>query len=421
VGKRARRRGQDGAGGEPAEDGGAGPVAEAAEPLAETPQRWRVGDGLRGIWDEVTRLEIALLLHRFVLMQERLPQGRDWDGQEGWPDTREIEDLFGSWAELMDYAELPEERLRARWREAEQVTEELALLKRERPALREEVDRARHQLAELGRRLESAQRLRDEERERRRDVERALDEVRRQVDELRAAAPSPEPAPAAEEPPEPEPEDPLAERLRRELEAERARAQAAADAAQEAREALERERRTVASLTRQLATGPEEAGEGDEAGDDAPDEPRTVLEAVEQAATRATHLVFARRAFASAEASPFRRPQLVLDTLLRLDRLAARYADPAGMGKPLLDAAEEEGLSGWVPDISATAAERYRAEYTFTHEGRELLLGPHVRLGTGSGAGSIARIYLTAHPGDDELPRGLIVGHVGRKLRDTTV
>jgi hypothetical protein len=43
-----------------------------------------------------------------------------------------------------------------------------------------------------------------------------------------------------------------------------------------------------------------------------------------------------------------------------------------------------------------------------------------VRIGSGQGAGAIARIYLALHPGDAELPRSVIVGHVGRHLPDST-
>ena len=40
--------------------------------------------------------------------------------------------------------------------------------------------------------------------------------------------------------------------------------------------------------------------------------------------------------------------------------------------------------------------------------------------GRAPGANATARIYVTLHEGDGELPRQVIVGHVGRKLPDTT-
>jgi hypothetical protein len=59
--------------------------------------------------------------------------------------------------------------------------------------------------------------------------------------------------------------------------------------------------------------------------------------------------------------------------------------------------------------------------YTATVDGRRVDLGPHVALGSGSGAGFIARIYLHVADGNDpEVPRGIYVAVVGRHLPDTT-
>jgi len=58
--------------------------------------------------------------------------------------------------------------------------------------------------------------------------------------------------------------------------------------------------------------------------------------------------------------------------------------------------------------------------YSFTFQSRRLALGPHLAIGSGSGAQFVARIYFALHEGDDDLPRGIYVGHVGRHLPDTT-
>ena len=50
----------------------------------------------------------------------------------------------------------------------------------------------------------------------------------------------------------------------------------------------------------------------------------------------------------------------------------------------------------------------------------KLELGPHVAIGSGSGAGFVARIYLHVADGSGQVPRGIYVGHVGRHLPDTT-
>jgi hypothetical protein len=147
-----------------------------------------------------------------------------------------------------------------------------------------------------------------------------------------------------------------------------------------------------------------------------------VLEAVERAAAEAQHLRFAPKAFETAGDSPFRRPGLVLRTLRGLDELAARYA-AGDMGKSLGQAAAEHGITQWKPDIAETTRKRYEDDYSFALDGssRKLWVGPHIGLGSGSGAQFIARIYLHVSDGSDpEVPRGIIVAVVGRHLPDTT-
>ncbi len=144
-----------------------------------------------------------------------------------------------------------------------------------------------------------------------------------------------------------------------------------------------------------------------------------MLDAVERAASECEHLVFTAAARTSAADSPYRRPQDVLDTLRRLEELAALHADPSGFGRSLAQAATDLGLT-WRQDVSDLARSRTPHEYTVTHDGRRLDLGPHVALGSGSGAGFIARIYLHVADGSGSVPRAIYVGHVGRHLPDTT-
>jgi hypothetical protein len=140
---------------------------------------------------------------------------------------------------------------------------------------------------------------------------------------------------------------------------------------------------------------------------------------VQRAAAQAQHLVFTDAAHETAADSPYRRPADVLDALLRLDELAGLYADPEGFGRSLGQAAEELGLT-WRQNVSELARSRKPHAYTVTHDGARLELGPHVALGSGSGAGFIARVYLHVADGSGDIPRGLYVGHVGRHLPDTT-
>src|SRR5205823_7251874 len=91
----------------------------------------------------------------------------------------------------------------------------------------------------------------------------------------------------------------------------------------------------------------------------APGEPRSVLEAVQLAADRVQHLVLLPDAFDSAEDSPFRRPQLVLDALLKLDELSQMYAQPGGIGESIGAVARRLGLD-WVPDTTDWGGPRGR-------------------------------------------------------------
>lgn len=150
------------------------------------------------------------------------------------------------------------------------------------------------------------------------------------------------------------------------------------------------------------------------------DEPeiRTVRDAVDAAVDQCPHLEFADRAFESADDSPFQRPEMVIEALLKLERLAALWARPEGIGgKDLGQMAAELGLD-WKADVSQRA--KTDREYSFVRGGERLVMGPHVRLGSGSGAGRIARIYLCKLEPEDPTERKLIVAHVGRKLRDST-
>ena len=159
-------------------------------------------------------------------------------------------------------------------------------------------------------------------------------------------------------------------------------------------------------------------GEEGEEGEIPAGEPTTVLEAVELAADRVQHLVLLGDAFESAEDSPFRRPQLVLDALLKLDELARLYAEPGGIGESIGSVARQLGLD-WIPDTTDWGGPRGR-HYEVTWKGQKFRLGPHIRLGTGAGAGSTARIYGFFYDGDDEQGRTFVVGHVGRHLPDST-
>ena len=191
---------------------------------------------------------------------------------------------------------------------------------------------------------------------------------------------------------------------------------------------LQSEQRRSAALAHALASrgaGDVESGAdgrretGSAVNDSAPEPPRTVLEALQRAAAEAVYLRFAPDAYASAADSPFRRPEDVYEKLLSLDELAAEW-DDGELGKSLADRARELGLN-WRSDVSVTARNKAPRDYTVQYDGHSLDLGPHVVVGNGSGAGLCARIYVAAVDGSNGLgERCIVVGHVGRHLKDST-
>jgi hypothetical protein len=384
--------------------------------------------------DALDRLEIMHAVWRFTGLAGYAPEPEDFDPDRGWPTADEVEAVFGSWDKMLDESGIDDaifgvvvekalgahEKLAAREKELElragKVEEEgkkIPELKR-----REEVARAKRDEADAARATAEAQR---DAVGRERDTTAArVAELEAEVATLRSAAEAIADAPPAE--------TELLEEMERTL--------AAAAATQQARDDLhdhmerlraerEQDRRTITELTQLLArvdTGAEDAG-GAQAAAEPEVPPATVLEAVERAAAESEHLRFAPKAFETAAESPFRRPGLVLRTLRGLDALAARHAS-GDMGKSLSQLAAEHGITQWKGDIAETTRKRYEDDYSFYLAGPgspKLWVGPHIGLGSGSGAQFIARIYLHVSDGSDpEVPRGIVVAVVGRHLPDTT-
>ena len=201
----------------------------------------------------------------------------------------------------------------------------------------------------------------------------------------------------------------------------------------DAREDAERERERLRASARRLRKIAVEAGAADvdlvDPEDAAPlrvDElpaVRTVLEAVELAAAHAEHLVYTERAFSTARTAPYDEPRKLLRDLVALDRVAAAWDRPGGIGRPIRDVALEEQLD-WADDVSVTARAQNAREYAFAHQGRPLWAGPHVRVATGRGLQRTCRVYLALVKGTEPdlagLARGIYVGPVGRHLSDST-
>lgn len=140
---------------------------------------------------------------------------------------------------------------------------------------------------------------------------------------------------------------------------------------------------------------------------------RSVLDALNRARKECTNLVFAREAFTTANELQGPNPRTVFSILKKLDAAVARWRSDlfpaAGLRSFLRD---ELGLD-YVPDISENASQKYASDYTISHAGNTLMLGPHIRHGRNR---TLLRVYL--HVDDDS--RTIIVGKVTRHLRDDT-
>lgn len=398
---------------------------EADQPVAPEPldlERIAGGDPSgRAAW-------ILLETYRWTVLYGEAPHDEVWDGREGYPSTRDVVEVFGSWEDLWELTGLYDSyylrALDAADEDYEKFLAERDELRAERQAARREQSKARAErecledrLRELRRQVDRAKEKMDAARgelaSERARAERA--ERRAQAAEEEAEAARGAPAAPAERSAGGEDAEARVSELREELDAAERFADALTEQLHEAHDRLAERDREIAELRRALGRVDEEAAQP--AGEGAP-EPGSVLEAVEIAARRLAHLRFAPRAFESAEDSPFARPALVLENLERLDQLAGRYME-GDMGEKVSDLAFRLGMN-WRGGISERTRTRYGKDYSFAYEGRTWELGPHLRIGSGQGAGAIARIYLVLHPGDDELPRSVIVGHVGRHLPDST-
>ena len=399
--------------------------AAGARPTAGRPGRPKADPRLREVSLLVEEADYLLHLYRWIVLAGGPPSAQDWLKTEDWPHPDVVIEVFGSWERFLAAAEVPDSPLLARLREAERQARDIDVRERELERELARVEDLRRQAETARRRREAAELERDEEARRaaRLDAEVRRAEARAAQAEARLAERRQEAEHTAAGSAAGEPSDEwLAahEALLGELEAVRAHREDLLRQVEELREGAERDRQAIARLSTALAEAGGRAGEDDAAAAataDAP--PATVLEAVERAAERFEHLTFTRSAFESAADSPFRRPPDILDALERLDRLGALYADPSGFGTSLAEAATSLGLT-WRADVSELARNRHPDRYTAVHDGARLELGPHVAIGSGSGAGFIARIYLHVADGSGDVPRGLYVGHVGRHLPDTT-
>ena len=381
------------------------------------PARHPTPDGrLREVAYLVEEADHLLHLYRWILLTGDVPRAQDWLKREDWPHPDHVIDVFGNWQKFLTHAGVSDSPLLARLREAKAAAKDLGAREKAQAKEAARTEDLNRQVETAKHRREEADAQRAEQAARAGRAERALGaaEQRAAAAEARLAARRAEAqeAAAATEAP-----DARITALQDELDAVRAHREELLTQVEELREAGVRDQRTITRLSTHLAEAGA-AGEPDSAPDDDEAAPGSVLEAVQRATERAQHLVFTQAAADSAADSPYRRPADILDALEKLDALAGRYV--AGeMGVSLTQAATDAGLT-YKGNVSELARSRNAYDYVVTHDGHRLDLGPHVALGSGSGAGFIARIYLHVADGSGPVARGVYVGHVGRHLPDTT-
>lgn len=171
------------------------------------------------------------------------------------------------------------------------------------------------------------------------------------------------------------------------------------------REREQRERFEQAYLT--LATGDRDRPAIDAAQRDSNG---TLGEVIRRAKASRHHLVILPEAERSASQWHFDRADLVEADLERLDAIAAAWA-AGSLRADFATTCRERGLD-WVRDVSATAKQKFPEDYTRVYRGRTIMLGPHLR----RDGRQLLRVYCYL----DEAEHRVVVGHVGRHLRDRT-
>ena len=424
MGKRARRRGDTAEGAPPTPDG------SATEAEADDQQQQQKGGApqgdvrLRQAMDYLEEADMLLALFRWIVLCGEVPRPEDWLPRDDWPHPDQVGHVFGSWNRFIEYSGVRDAP--PLLRKKSQDDREARLDGRERQLEREEkrVADLRRQLEVARRKRDEAEALRDEQarqvaglEQRLAAAERRADEAEHRFAERREAAEL-----AVTESSLGEPTDEWLrahEATLAEMEQVRAHRDELLHEIESLGAEAARQRQAIAELSAALGGGAEsDGGEDLDGAGPADEEPTSVLEAVRIAREALPHLVFTESAEESAADSPFRRPQEILETLRKLDRLGELYADPDGFGSSLLQAAQELGLQ-WRTGVSELARNRWPNAYTVSFDGESLDLGPHIAIGSGSGAGFVARIYLHVADGSS-VPRGIYIGHVGRHLPDTT-
>ena len=194
MGKRSRRRGETRDEGrtarpptaEPASDGAPGaatdePAPEGAPAPAASPL---ASDGrLHQAQLLIEEADHLGHLYRWIVLAGEVPRAQDWLRREDWPHPDDVIHVFGSWEKFLQHAQVPESRLLARLRTAEDAA-------RAAGAREERAERELARVEDLRRQAETARRRREAAEAERQEAAARAERLAGQLEraEARAAA-----------------------------------------------------------------------------------------------------------------------------------------------------------------------------------------------------------------------------------------
>src|SRR5436190_7864006 len=245
--------------------------------------------------DQIDRLELLLAYYRWTVLTGTTPVPEDWEASEDWPHPEAADALFGSWDGLVDSSRIEDGLLIELVDKALDAHAKLKARGEELERRARGMDDEAAKGAELRRQMELAGQRRDEAIGRAQEAEGALERALAENQRLRERAAALEAQLATEQPEAAAPPPDFDEWLQgfEQQLAAQAATEAARDELHTRLEQLaserERDRQTIAELSRLLAAADTETDTGGIAEEAAEEPPATVLEAVERAAPEATH------------------------------------------------------------------------------------------------------------------------------------
>jgi hypothetical protein len=147
-----------------------------------------------------------------------------------------------------------------------------------------------------------------------------------------------------------------------------------------------------------------------------PAAPATVAHAVQLAEARAKSVRFLPSAHSSADDSPYKQPERVLQALTALDEVASIWAETVDSGKPggsLRQLFKKRGFD-YADDVSQTSKGKWASEYVADYQGQQLDVAPHITIGAKQ-----ADTCLSIHWAWHKAEKVALVAHVGRHKTNT--